>query len=187
MSRTKPNGARLRGLALAERRRRVFAAWSKGRPQHLIADDEKVHHSQVTRDIDAVCKELHGRRLDESERDRYELLGKLAHAESELLAAWERSKQPRERRTTKTVRPGQGGKTAARDEGGKVTEGRDGNPKFMGELRALWELKARLAGILKVEGPIIPSAVTFVGGVDPAVVTGDRPAPETVPDVPPGP
>lgn len=148
MARNGKHNERKTGHALKLRRHRVFQKWSVGIPQNQIAHEEDLSGAQISRDLDAVLAELHGRGLDDSDRHRLEMLGKLAHAETELLAAWERSKQPKERRTTKTVRPDAKSKAGARDEGGKVTEGRDGNPKFIAELRALWESKASILNLL---------------------------------------
>src|SRR5262249_41367888 len=88
------------------------------------------------------------RGLEDAGRSKLELLGKIAHAEAELLAAWERSKKPRQRTRGKKVEGGGRARGQDRREAETVTEGRDGNPKVWTELRQLGELKARILGLM---------------------------------------
>lgn len=170
---------RLRGHQLEERRRRVYEAWAKGRPQYLIAQDEDVHPSQVVRDLNHVLAALREKNLGHQDLIRNEQLAQIAVAEKELWDAWERSKKPKERNKAKKTEGA--GKTDAEgkpvpgsaptsSQAEKVTEGRDGNPKFMAELRALWELRAKLLGLLitRDDDPSGgPSIVVKVYGFDP--------------------
>ena len=145
--------SRAHGETLEARRLRVWNGRCLGKSVYDLADEEKVHWSQICRDVSAVARKL-GRKLKpkDVEKVRLELLGKTFHAEAELLAAWERSKRPKERKKAKRIdaqaatgkSKGKPGKTEAEH----VTEGRDGNPKFMAELRANWELQAKLLSLI---------------------------------------
>ena len=179
------NGDRSRSIDLQDRRRRVFEAWTKGRPQYQIAQDEQVHPGQIVRDLDAVLAELKARDLDDKERARLDALARISTAEKELWDAWERSKKPKERNKAKKTTPGSNlpdGQAIAgqtKSEAEKVTEGRDGNPKFMGELRALWELRAKLLGLHRDPdegGGNGPSMVIKVYGFNPNGRPGTQPA-----------
>jgi hypothetical protein len=152
---------RKRGFDLEQRRRRVFRAWSLGTSRQQIADDEKLGVQQISRDLAATVGHLHGAKpRGDVEADALAMLGRIAHMESELLAAWERSKKPRQRSRAKVKRgkaEAAKGKRADPNESGavtgaeqeEVTEGRDGNPRFIDTLKALWQLKAHIQGILK--------------------------------------
>lgn len=138
---------RARGEALEQRRRRVFVRWALGKNQMEQAAEEGVDQKQISRDLAAAFASMAGKIGPEHvEAALLEMLGKIAHAEAELLAAWERSKKPRERRTGKQIKPSGG--RAGREEGTKLIEGRDGSVRFMTELRALWELKAKILGLI---------------------------------------
>jgi hypothetical protein len=142
------NSNRTGGSDLEKRRLRVFAAWTKGTTPLALAAREGVSRAQISRDVAAVCATLAPPDWTDADKSRLELLGKLAYAESELLAAWERSKQPRERRRAKKVEGGASG-APGRQEGEKITEGRDGNPRFWERLQSLWELRSRLCGLIQ--------------------------------------
>ena len=126
------------------RRQRVFEAWAAGKHQAQIAAAEKITQSQVSRDLAAALAQMNPPGgWKKSKKLRAQLLSQLGYVESELLAAWHRSRNPKERRKGKEVTPGDtkgNGKTEAE----KTVEGRDGNPAFLTELRKFWEFKAKL-------------------------------------------
>lgn len=166
--RIKPNGARRDVARVAQRRLRVYFAWSHGEAQHAIAEREKVHPGQITRDLNYILGELHARDLDKADENRRRMLGEIAWQKQELRAAWERSKKPKDRkRARRTEGVGQGGKGERRD-AETVTEGRDGNPKFLAEIARLELLEARLLGLCKDQvehtgpdgGPITHTVLT---------------------------
>lgn len=137
-----------RGESLEQRRLRVFRAWSTGTSQIELAEREKVHPGQICRDIAAVLHTLPGPDSNDAEKAKLTLLGKLLHVESELLAAWERSKKPRTRRKAKTVKPRGQSKATGLEEAEAVEEDRDGNGRFLELLQANWEKQAKLLGLI---------------------------------------
>lgn len=147
---------RLRGFELDERRHRVFVAWCKGQPVHELAQAEGVHHSQIVRDLDAKIAELKTADATEEQAARCAMIGRIATAEAEAWAAWERSKRPRERRTARHTKraatkaeKGQKAAAAAGIETGEIrTEERDGDARFLATLARLWELRAKLCGLI---------------------------------------
>jgi hypothetical protein len=132
--------------AVQERRRRVFAAWTQGATQLALAEQEGISQSQISRDIAAVCAMLAPVDWREVDKNRQELLGRITYAESEMLAAWERSKLPKQRDKQKQS----SGRGKGRlDDVEVVREGRDGNPRFIERLESLWMLRARLVGAIQ--------------------------------------
>lgn len=176
----KRNGDRRREHDLAERRKRVFEAWSNGEAQTAIAERENVHPGQIVRDLDHVLGELQKQDLDQAQGHLLDMLTWCAWAEGELRSAWERSKRTRERIKIRTKRGAPKSKSKAPgvvkgQETEKLTEERDGNPKIMSEMRAVRELKARLLGLLRNETPAGSTSITVVAGVDIGAVIGSKP------------
>ncbi len=155
---------RMHGPALEARRARVLKGWCEGKTQLQLAEQEKVVVGQISRDLAACWAKLAPQSEHDAKAALWELLAKVAYGEAELLAAWERSKQPREKKKGKKVEPGTGPgkKVAGRKEAETITEGRDGNPRFWERLESLWQFKARLLGLL----------VTKVAPTDPS---GEKP------------
>jgi hypothetical protein len=160
-----------RHVGVEARRQRVFEAWAHGQRQYEIARTERVHQGQISRDISAVLAELNS---DTPKEDRKQLLvehlGFIAMLVSEALGGWHRSQQPRERRRAKNIRtPANGKKKGSidREEGERVTEGRDGNPRFLERLQRLCELSARLHGLIVNKiAPVTPDGTKEYAGAD---------------------
>lgn len=132
-----------------ERQLRMFEAWTKGTTQLSLAAQEGISQGQVSRDIAAVCAKLAPPDWRNVAKCKLDLLGRIAYAESELLAAWERSKLPKQRNRQKQAAGlGRGGK-GKRDDVEVVSEGRDGNPRFWERLESLWLFRARIVGAIQ--------------------------------------
>lgn len=145
---------------IAARRMRVAQLYLQGIPQYQIAQQLKVSAPSITRDLAAIREEwLQSSILNYDARKAQEL-ARVDFLEAEAHAAWERSKAPKKRDRAKKVElPGKAvapvkGKAqtpapgSQRREAETITEGRDGNPKFLGEIRACVELRAKITGIL---------------------------------------
>lgn len=143
----KSNSTRRARATLTQRRIRIFLAWSQGESQRAIAARERIHPGQVGRDIDAVIGELRDRNLPDAERNRRRLLGEIAWQKQELRAAWERSKKLRARKVARRTEIGARGKGVWRD-AETVTEGRDGDPRFLAEIAKLEVLEGKLLGLI---------------------------------------
>src|SRR5262249_3608577 len=166
-------------LALLARRQKVAARYVRGQTQWEIARAFELDQSTISRDLAAIRDEwLKAAVLDMTEVKAREL-AKVDECERQAGAAWAGGQEDAERR-----RAGKRGETATQE---IVTRGQAGDPRFLDVVLKCVEKRCQILGVYELQGPGVPTGITLVGGVDPAVVTGDRPAPETVPDVPPGP
>lgn len=95
---------------LLDRRRRVAERYLSGVLQYRIAEEEKVHKGQITRDLGYIRDEWRWRyaaNYDEFQQCRWQRilqeLAKLDLVEAEAWAAWERSKADRERTVAEKI------------------------------------------------------------------------------------
>jgi len=156
------------------RRLRVFDAWSKGALNHEQAVREGIHVTQIQRDLDAVFANLSPGTEEAKGEAVRRMLAQIEWQMAELRAAWERSKKPKDRkRARRTEGLGSDGHGERRD-AEIVTEGRDGNPRFMEAIKSLRELEAKLRGLLKEQlelsgtdgAPIAVRVIEFAGPPD---------------------
>lgn len=137
-----------RDNALAARRLKVAQLYVQGIPQYQIAEQCAVHPGQVSRDLTAIRAEWLQSSLLNYDARKAQELARIDQLETEAWAAWERSKQPKEKRRVKTTkglgRSGEG----KRDDAERTEEARDGNPKFLAEVRACVELRGKIVGLL---------------------------------------
>ena len=161
-------------LAILARRSRIATMAARGERNRerlvvaLAAEGIKVDERTVSRDLKAIEQEWRERYLGPIDDHKSQIIAELEAAKLELWAAWERSRKPRERFKGKTVSgqakgKGADAKPAGREEKEKVTEGRDGNPRFLAEIREIDHLIAKIKGMI----------ITKVAPVTP---DGDKPA-----------
>jgi hypothetical protein len=114
----------------------------QGWPQHEIAAKVGVTREQITYDLARIREEW----VRQAQASMGELvareLAKLDRIEAEAWAAWERSRRNRERKRTKKT-------TGARDqlEAAVESEERDGDPRWLAEVRECVAQRCKLLGI----------------------------------------
>ncbi len=182
-----PNHAKK--LEMAERRLRVGQLVAQAWTFTAIARELKVTRRTVYSDFQAILAD----RKQGVDEVRDCLVLRLENLEREGREAWERSKKPKQKTGFKEVENnGRTGKDGTPLPGNKRTEnnineeGRDGNPKFLGEARAAVMDQAKLHGLLRNDVELTgpgggPVPITVVEVVKDAPVRDSGASPETSP------
>jgi hypothetical protein len=172
MARMKPQD-----LALLARRETVARLYLQRATQLAIGRALGVDQGTVSRDLKVVQRAWQQQAVEALEARKAEELARLDALERTYWRAWHRSRKAAERRQAKTV---QGER--ARTEASKTEEGRDGDPRFLQGVERCIEQRCRLLGLTEPPpGGNVGVAVTVVGGIDLAVVTGQKVLPLSAP------
>lgn len=142
-------------LEMSARRLRVAQAYCQGQKVVEIAQNEGVHHSTISRDLDAIREEWKNARVGLIDAKSQEELAKIDHVEKVAWEAWQRSCEDAETHTHRVVT----GRTAVEigKENGekyrrvvdlppletaeKVVRGQAGNPAYLE--RVCWCINRR--------------------------------------------
>lgn len=161
---------RTKRFEVMQRRARLAELFLRGQKnQTRLAELLGVDQGTISRDLEAMNKEWQATYLGDVNANKAEIIGELEASKAELWAAWERSKKPKERQRAKTVKGSGRGGSGDRQEGEKSAEGRDGNPKFLQEIREIDNLIARLRGLITNKVDVTTGGESFfkVYGFDP--------------------
>ncbi len=128
---------------IAHRRKRVAEAYLRGVPQFIIARDEAVHKSTITRDLDVIREQWKtSASMAFGERVAQEL-AKLDELERTYWEAWDRSRKDTEKLSAKTVKDGE----TERTEAVKHVEPQPGDPRFLDGVDSCIDKRCKILGI----------------------------------------
>jgi hypothetical protein len=139
---------------ILERRKRVCAAWVRGRAVWEIARDESVHYSRISRDIAWCHAQYLATIRGEVEKKLLAEIVKIDAVEREAWEAWERSKQDAQMRQARTIR-----RPAGTDRDGRPIfeeqtdatrreEGQYGDTSYLNTILACSDRRCKLFGLL---------------------------------------
>lgn len=134
--------------AVNARRARVYKLWIQGWSVAQLAAREKVHPSQISRDLAARREQIRQLEVDAAQQDvllRDRAIGTYQEVILEAFQEWERSKEDKGRQKQQQT-SGTGATAAAKVVSEVVSEGRLGDPQY---LRTVIEARKRLD---KLEG-----------------------------------
>jgi len=144
--------------AVNARRARVYKLWVQGWSAAQLATREKVHPSQISRDLAARRKEIKQLKAGEAERDAEERERAMGTYEEVILEAfqeWERSKEDKGRhKQQQTTGPAGAAAAAAAAKvvSEVVSEGRLGDPQY---LRTVIEARKRLDKLAGIDVDVL--------------------------------
>jgi hypothetical protein len=141
-------------VAIAERRQRVATLYIQGKGQCEIARALKVVQPTVSKDLTAIRAEWLASSLRDFDAKKAEELAKLDRLEAVAWEAWRRSCEPVEltaTRRSESVRLQPNGRPTRVPVETKTTRSvaRDGDPRFLAEIREVVTLRLKLIGALK--------------------------------------
>jgi len=154
-------------VAILERRRNVAHRYVRGQTQWEIARAFEVDQGTISRDLAAIQEEWKAAALMDLDSRKAKELATVDEVERQAWVAWTKSQENAE--TLKARRSGD------KEFAEKVTKGQAGNPKFLNVVLDCVRRRCEILGILKVDAPSQMTVVTVVGGIDLAVITGDKP------------
>jgi hypothetical protein len=149
----------------AERRARIFRAFTRGRSMLQIAEEHEITKTAVSRDVTHVLDSFRLSATQEASVHIARELARLATLETELWEAWDHSKADGIETTTS--------KREGRTPGGEARvkkKQRDGDGGIMRLILACWDRRCKLLGLLKAEDmnqKHDPLAVKSVAGTNP--------------------
>lgn len=130
-------------LRILHRRHKAARLYLQQRTQWEIGEALSIDQSTVSRDLAEVRKDWQARATGDLSARKWEELARIDALERTYWDAWEKSCQDAERRTAKKV-----GGEKPREEAGRTTSGRDGNPEFLKGVERCIEQRAKILGIL---------------------------------------
>lgn len=162
---------------MAERKAKVFRLFTRGMSCRAIADYlasesnsskavEPRHYSTISRYVKEIFDNYRLISLQDAASHTAQALAKLDVMESELWAAWDRSKGEFIETTTgrRTTAAGSNDIAAVKK------KQRNGEPKIMTLIQGVWDRRCKLLGLLKTDDFRAMNGlppVKFVAGIDP--------------------